>query len=206
MLRRLWRKLFGDPMDERYPSIHTPVEHVPSPVPWIDDPIWSRWVWKRQFVDIRDDVEWETLPEFRLFEASAADRARARVAPLPEGVSVPPTGTYEQHQALLRSTPPVPGVLCASWPICCGRLATLIHEQGTGVDINELEAHAGPLDQSYIEADLVEGEDRPRIIRDILALGYSSDLAIARRQGGTDGLLLHQCRACGRVYVGACHT
>lgn len=205
MLRSIWRKIFGVPMNERYPSIHTPVEHIPSPVPWIDDRIWSRWVWNRQFADISDEAEWETLPEFRLFEATPADRARAGVAPIPEGAPVPPAGTYAQHQALLRSTPPAPGIQCASWPICCGRLATLIHEQGTGANINEVEAHAGPLDHAYIEEDLIEGEDKPKVIEGLLAAGYSDSLAVAREQNGTDGLLLHQCRACGRVYVGACH-
>lgn len=205
MLRKLWRRFFGVPRHEWFPSIHTPVDHVPSPVPWIDDPIWSRWMWDRQFVDTSNEEEWETLPEFRLFVATPADRARAPAAPIPDGVPVPPVGTYEQHAASLGRTPPALGIQCASWPICCDRLATLIHEQGTGVEISEIEGHTGRLDHAYIEEDLIEGEDSPRVIKNDLAAGYSDVLATARRLGTTDGLLLHQCRACGRVYVGACH-
>jgi hypothetical protein len=205
MLRSLWRRIFGAPVRERYPSIHAPIERVPSPVPWIDDPIWSRWLWDRQFADLSEEAEWETLPEVRLYVATPADRARARVAPIREGVPVPAEGTFNEHKALLRSTPPAPGIQCASWPICCERLTALVHEQGTGVDINELESQIGPLDHAYIQEELIEGQDKPRVIQSLLSAGYRDSLAIARQQSGADGLLLHQCRACGRVYVGSCH-
>lgn len=206
VLRKLWSKIYGAPRRERSPSIQPPIQHVTSPVPWIDDRIWSRWMWDRRLTDLHHDGEWETLPEFRLFVATPADRARAPVAPVPEGAPVPPVGTYAQHAALLRGTPPAPGILCASWPICCDHLATLIHEQGAGAGVNDLEGHTGPLDHAFIEEDLIEGETDPRIIRNDLSAGYRDTLATARRLGTADGLLLHQCRTCGRVYVGACHT
>lgn len=207
MLRRLLTKLLRGPADGPRPSADSPIVAVPSPVAWIGDAVWSRWMWKTQFTDRANEHERTTIREPRLYISTPSDLERVRSAPVPHGAPLPSTGTLEEHLALLASTPPASGVLAPSWPICCVRLTSLIHEQGVGQDIVEIESHTGPLDRAYVEAEVRE-DWSPRDaaeIGDYLAVGYRDVLAVARRSGGTDGLILHQCRACGRVYVGSCH-
>jgi hypothetical protein len=160
-----------------------------------------------QFAVRADEHEWRTIREPRLYRSTPSDLERVRPAPVPHGAPLPSTGTLEEHLAQLASTPPASGIEAPSWPICCDRVASLIHEQGVGQDIVEIESHTGPLDRAFVEAEVHE-DWCPRDaveLREYLLVGYRDILEDARRDGGTDGLILHQCRACGRVYVGSCH-
>lgn len=206
MLRNLLTKLLGRSAPKR-PSVDTPIVPVRSPVAWIDEAIWSRWMWDRQFANLSNEHEWQTFSDPSLYPVTSADLARVRPAPVPHLAPLPPKGDLDAHLALLASTPPASGLTAPSWPICCGRLTTLIHEQGVGRSIVEIETYTGHLDRAYVEAE-VRRDWAPYSaaqLQEYLEVGYRDDLVFARKNGGSDGLILHQCRACGRVYVGSCH-
>lgn len=129
MISRL-RKLFRRP----------PVAPVPSPVPWVDDLVWA--VWSRRTTEATISPIWEP----RLRVVSADDRLRAANG-TPSGTFCP-RGTLEQHEQLLRSTPPVADhMLRPYWPVCCEALATLINAEGAGHTLADIEAAAGPLNR-----------------------------------------------------------
>lgn len=191
MISRL-RKLFRRP----------PVALVPSPVPWVDDLVWA--VWSRRPAEATISPIWEP----RLRVVSADDRRRAANG-TPSGTFCP-RGTLEQHEQLLRSTPPVAdGMLRPYWPVCCEALATLINAEGAGRTLADIEAAAGPLDKSHLEADLTEDwtPKSPQHLAEVVQTGYREELALMRRDSGLgDGFNVFQCRRCGRVYIASCET
>ncbi len=191
MISRL-RRLFRRP---------TPAP-VSSPVPWVDDAVWA--VWSRRQAESTISPIWEP----RLREVSADDRRRAAKG-APSGTFCP-RGTLEQHEQLLRSTPPVAdGMLRPYWPVCCEALATLINAEGAGHNLADIEAAAGPLDGSHLEADLTEDwtPNSPQHLAEVVQTGYREELGLMRRDSGLgDGFNVFQCRRCGRVYIASCET
>ncbi len=179
-----------------------PPPPVPSPVPWVDDLVWA--VWSRRPAESSVTPIWE--PQLR--EVSAEDRSRAANATRSGTPS--PRGTLEQHAQLLQSTPPVAdGVLRPYWPVCCESLATLINAEGAGRTLADIEAAAGPLDTSHLEANLTEDwtPTSPQQLAEVVQAGYREELALMRRDGGLgDGFNVFQCRRCGRVYIASCET
>jgi len=175
---------------------------TPSPVPWIDDLVWA--VWSRWPAKSDDSPIWEP----RLREATEDDRRRAARRP-PRGIPGP-TGSSEQHARTLAGTPPAAlGILRPCWPICCSTLTTLINSQGAGEALDAIEATAGPLDTSHLEADLSEDwtPKSPQHLAEVVQIGYREEIALMRRDGGLgDGFNVFQCRRCGRVYIASCET
>ena len=207
MIRGLMAKIFGKPSRKHVSRVDTPIVAIASPVAWVSDAVWSRWMWDRQFADLTNEQEWVTFPEPRIYPATEGDLVRVHPARVPQDARLPPPGSVEAHRRLLESTPPALGVQAPSWPVCCDRLATLIHDQGTGCKVNEIEAQTGPLDRAYLEQE-VRNDWCTRTAAELeqaLLLGYRDELECIRRQGAADGVIFHQCRACGRVYVGSCH-
>lgn len=106
------------------------------------------------------------------------------------------------HENFLRSTPPAFGVVYGPlWPICCHRLTTIIHCEGAGIPLEEIERVAGRLDFAFIEANsggmqLTAAQDA-----ELRARGYADLLNEFRRDRGGDGYGVFECRKCGRTYV-----
>lgn len=95
------------------------------------------------------------------------------------------------------------------WPVCCGVLTTLINAEGAGQALAAIEANAGPLDTSHLEADLSEDwtPGSPQQLAEAVQAGYREELALMRRDGELgDGFNVFQCRCCGRVYIASCET
>ena len=91
--------------------------------------------------------------------------------------------------------------------MCCGRLATLINHQGDGIPIEQIEAETGPLDHAFLAGDLRSnwGCKTEEQLTDAIKRGYGEGLSELRAHGVAEGLVIFQCRSCGRVYVGGCH-
>jgi len=95
------------------------------------------------------------------------------------------------------------------WPVCCEALATLINTEGAGHTLADIEAAAGPLDSSHLEADLTEDwtPNSPQHLAEVVQAGYREEIALMRHDGGLgDGFNVFQCRRCGRVYIASCET
>lgn len=95
------------------------------------------------------------------------------------------------------------------WPVCCEALATLINTEGAGHTLADIEAAAGLLDGSHLEADLTEDwiPNSPQHLAEVVQAGYREEIALMRHDGGLgDGFNVFQCRRCGRVYIASCET
>lgn len=164
-------------------------------MPWLSDAVWRMWnegdaeaaSFKEPGRPISD--AWPTV-------VTDGDRSRAPRGNIPQGISLPPTGTLEEHLRLLASTPGVGYLSSVHWPVCCDRLTTLIAPSLEGPDIPSIEEQVGPLDLALLD---VHREHRES--------GYWSERLTAMRRGrdGGDGIVAFQCRACGRVYGSFCH-
>lgn len=170
-----------------------------SPVPWVSDEIWASWTTSGS------DPERRALRDPRLYVISRDDLRRAPVASIESGAKVPAWTTFEdnlrQLQALRLSSG---GVLDPSWPMCCGRLATLINQEGYGRTIASIEAETGPLDLAFMEMEI--WHDWAPLDQDALDSAFASGYGELFREleGSSQGVLVFQCRACGRIYVGSC--
>jgi hypothetical protein len=142
------------------------------------------------------------ISEPRVMAATDSDRARARSARVSEGDAAP-VAVFSSQESLLLGTPWANfAVFCPTWPVCCGRLATLFWDQGCGPPLQEIESRTGPLDTAYLEG---ETRTSPATARRGYELDLAERLAMIRRgQPNFDGLLLFQCRDCARVYVASC--
>lgn len=208
MLSRLWTRLFGLPTKDNRPSIDTPVEQVSSPVPWITDEIWSRWVWSHRLCGPSGETEpFPVLRDPRLYVVTRDDLARAPIASSEPGAALPAWKLYDENLKELQSLlADFVGIFDPAWPMCCGRLATVINEQGLGRSLASIEAETGSLDLAFMEMEIWhdwcprnEGE-----IARAWQTGYREFLEKARKGDAFGGTLLFQCRACGRVYVSSC--
>lgn len=92
--------------------------------------------------------------------------------------------------------------------MCCGRLSTLISEEGSGRSLASIEAETGPLDLAFMEMEIWHdwSPRNEQAVEEVWQTGYQDLLAEGRKDGVLGGVLLFQCRACGRVYVGSCNT
>jgi hypothetical protein len=173
--------------------------------PWIADEVWSAWqYWGSDPVPAG-------LPHHRIPRPVSGGRgrsgARPSLATVPPGASVPPPGTLRrtcatpgQHAALCRRSPPkLAHVL--------HRLATLINHQGDGVELEKIEAETGPLDRAFLIQDLRSNwncrSDADSQMRCVA--GTQNPSSSCDEDGVVEGLVIFQCRSCGRVYVGGCH-
>jgi hypothetical protein len=188
----------------RPPDPGPPPDPAASPVPWIADEVWSAWqYWGSDPLP----PDFPTIEYPDLFPADAADLERVPRGEVPAGVPVPPPGRYEELVQLLAKTPPSVGVRHPAWPMCCDRLATLINHQGDGVLLDAIEAEAGPLDRAFLIQDLRSNwncKTEAHLV-DAMSRGYADLLKALREDGVVEGLVIFQCRSCGRFYVGGCH-
>jgi hypothetical protein len=189
-----------------------PLPPVPSPVAWVSDQVWTWWA-----RDLDPDALAPPITEPEVIVVTDADRARAPVGrPLSFGPA-PEPGTVDELRRRLLSTPRLSnrGTECATWPVCCQRLSTLIWNEGMGPSLAELEA-AGPLDRAYLEEEIRTGWGSPEAVAQGLREGYGPALRALRSKpgffallfgavAGGDGINVFQCRTCGRLYVGSCH-
>lgn len=200
-IKRAIRAIFLAPSEA---ARSAPLEPRASPVPWIADEVWTDW---QYWVNAPLPVDFPTIEHPELIPVEAEDLERAPRAPVLQGVPVPQPGSVAELVQQLATTPPASGVRSPSWPMCCGRLATLINHQGDGLPIERIEAQTGPLDRAFFVGDLrsnwnCKTEDELAGARE---RGYAENLSALRENGTVEGLVIFQCRACGRVYVGGCH-
>ena len=205
MLSNLWRAIFG-PRTRQSRASYTPrppEKLLDSPVPWISDEVWT--CWSRPA--LASEPAAAAIVEPELVEVTDGDRARCPHQPVRRDATLPPTGSHSDHLDLLGSTPSPGGwVYCPAWPICCSRLSTLLFEQNCGIDILDLEASVGCLDDAYLEGVYCSGLDPSDPgARKAVNVAVGQDLDHLRRWGATDGVLVFQCRACGGVFLSACH-
>lgn len=193
ILHRFRRQEPGDSRTHASDASHS------SPVPWVSDEIWTSW----RTADA--DQERRALRDPRLYVVSRDDLRRAPVASIESGARVPAWTTFEdnlrQLQALRLSSG---GVLDPSWPMCCGRLATLINQEGHGRTIANIESETGPLDLAFMEMEIWHdwAPLDQAALDSAFASGYSE--LFRELEGSSQGVLIFQCRACGRIYVGSC--
>lgn len=193
ILHRFRRQEPGDSRTHASDAPHS------SPVPWVSDEIWTSW----RTADA--DQERRALRDPRLYVVSRDDLRRAPVASIESGARVPAWTTFEdnlrQLQALRLSSG---GVLDPSWPMCCGRLATLINQEGHGRTIANIESETGPLDLAFMEMEI--WHDWAPLDQAALDSAFASGYGELFREleGSSQGVLIFQCRACGRIYVGSC--
>lgn len=200
MLRSLLHRLRGVKPPPPSPA---DVPFVRSPVPWISDEIWSSWQTGEPGGD---------FPAFRdprLYIVTRDDLSRARIATVDSSAPIPGWRTFRENLSQLQSLRSASGeIRDPSWPMCCGRLSTLINEEGGGRSLASIEAETGPLDLAFMEME-VWHDWSPRNEQDVEKVwqtGYQEILGEARKDDALGGVLLFQCRACGRVYVGSCNT
>lgn len=88
--------------------------------------------------------------------------------------------------------------------MCCGRLATLINQEGHGRTIANIESETGPLDLAFMEMEI--WHDWAPLDQAALDSAFASGYGELFREleGSSQGVLIFQCRACGRIYVGSC--
>lgn len=200
MLRNLLHRL-RRPQEVERSSDHPPGGLVESPVPWVSDQIWTSWSGGGS------DEKYPALRDPRLYVVSRDDLRRAPIASIELGAKVPPWATFNANQQQLQElTLESGGVLDPSWPMCCGRLATLINQEGHGRSIGSIEAETGPLDLAFMEMEIWH-DWSPRNQEELdaaFAVGYRDLFKELGRDGALQGVLLFQCRACGRIYVGSC--
>lgn len=203
MLRTLTR-LFKAMSSPSPPPVSRPRPNTSvSPVAWVSDDVWSAWqYWGSD--PVPSDFPTIEFPD--LIPADAGDLERAPRAEIPPGAPVPPPGRVKELAQLLASTPPSVGVRHPVWPVCCSRLATLINHDGDGVELEKIESETGPLDRAFLAQDLRSNWDcrSDEQLADTMRRGYGESLE-QLREGGVEGLVIFQCRSCGRVYVGGCH-
>lgn len=202
MLKKLLQRLRGARPAPPPPPLRD-VPHIPSPVPWISDEIWSGIVSYGP-----QEGPLPVLREPRLYVVTRDDQRRAPVLSIAEGAKVPKWSTYYENKSHLeRLKSPAGCIHLPTWPMCCGRLATLINERGDGRSLESIEAEAGaPLDLAFMEMEIWHDwtPESQESIDEIFRTGYGEMLAELRKEGMTDSVLIFQCRACGRVYVGSC--
>lgn len=181
-----------------------PPEPRQSPVPWIADEVWTDW---QYWVDDPLPADFVTIEHPDLIPVEPEDLDRASRAAVPENVLVPAPGSHGELLQQLATTPPARGVRSPSWPMCCGRLATLINHQGDGVPIEQVEAETGPLDHAFLLGDLRRnwGCKTEAQLTEAMNRGYRESLGELRENGVAEALVIFQCRSCGRVFVGGCH-
>ena len=205
MLSDLWRAIFGSRTSQPRPSYtpRPPEQLRKSPVPWLADEVWTCWLRP----PLADEPAPAAIVEPELIEVTDDDRARCPHLPVPTNAVCPPIGSHTDLLALLESTPSAGGwVYCPVWPICCDRLTTLLFEQNCGIDILDLEASVGSLENAFLEnMYFAEVEQSDPGARKAVDVAIKEDLDRLRRWGATDGVLLFQCRACGGLYLSACH-
>ena len=200
MLRNLLHRLRRHQEPARS-TAHQPGAPQPSPVPWVSDEIWTSWAVGGS------DQKYPALRDPRLYVVSRDDLRRAPIAAVEIGAKVPPWTTFSANQQQLQElTLDSGGVLDPSWPMCCGRLATLVNQEGYGRSIGSIEAETGSLDLAFMEMEIWH-DWSPRDQEELdlaFATGYEDLFKELGRDDALQGILLFQCRACGRIYVGSC--
>lgn len=174
-----------------------------SPVPWIADAVWADWSRRpvQKSTSLAGDSE-SPIGDPVVGEVSDDDRRRAPRRALREGEPMSPAGSLAEHTQLLKSTPPTSlGVYGPFWPICCQRLTTLIHCQGAGKSLEEIERVAGCLDFAFVEPNSGDLQLTAEQDLELRARGYADLLNEFRRDRGGDGYGIFECRKCGRTYV-----
>jgi len=92
-----------------------------------------------------------------------------------------------------------------AWPVCCEQLGVLIHSQGHGISLAQLESECGPLDQAFLENELKTWGGPGADLQTYFNQGWSEILTQIRE--GThsgQGLNFYRCQACHRVYISSC--
>lgn len=184
--------------------LRSPLEPAASPVPWIADEVWTDW---RYWAIDPLPANFPTIEHPQVASVRDEDRERAPRATVPRGAPVPPPGPLAEQVQRLAATPAASGVRAPIWPLCCDRLATLTNHQGDGVPLEVIEDEIGPLDGGFLVETLSSnsgGRTGPQLA-DAMKRGYHESLSELREHGVAEGLVIFQCRACGRVYVGGCH-
>jgi hypothetical protein len=174
-----------------------------SPVPWIDDAVWTAWS-QHPTLEAESPIVRPTIGE-----VSADDRERAGRRPVRPGERSPPEGTLDAHTQLLASTPAAAGVVYSPlWPVCCRRLTTMISCEGAGQSLVSIENAAGNLDHAFIESLVASAsEDGATAVNYRRQHGYSQELRLMRHdQHGGDGFVIFECRSCGRTYLSTCEA
>lgn len=201
MLRSLLQRFRG--VKPPTPSSPSSAPITRSPVPWISDEIWSSW---------QTGDPGSNFPAFRdprLYVVTRDDLTRTRSATVDSGAPIPAWRTFYENLNQLQSLRSASGqIRDPTWPMCCGRLSTLINEEGNGRSLASIEAETGPLDLAFMEMEIWH-DWCPRNERDVeraWQTGYRKILDEGRKDDDLGGVLLFQCRACGRVYVGSCNT
>ena len=108
------------------------------------------------------------------------------------------------QNALLRS----PGSFIfrsPSWPVCCSQLAVLVHSQGKGISLIELEREYGALDRSFLENELRTWGGPQAEIEDYFSKGWTDVLEQIRAGSHSgEGINFFRCSRCDRIYIGSC--
>ena len=186
-------------------SAATAKENPPttSPVPWVAVAVWADW--SRRPVAAPTSLAGGSespIGDPVVGDVTDDDRRRAPRRPLRDGEPISPVGSLAEHAQLLKSTPPASiGVYGPFWPVCCKRLTTLIHCQGAGESLEDIERVVGRLDFAFVEANSGDMQLTAEQNAYLRARGYGDLLNEVRRNGGGDGYGVFECRKCGRTYV-----
>lgn len=150
-----------------------------SPHPFISDEVWREW-------RVKAGAQLGVGPPALEMElVQIAEDVKARIATRPFSGPQPSPGSIADCARQLLEIKCDSFLLGAGdWPVCCGRLATIVSTH----DLAAMEARFGPLDDC--------------------AVGDGSDAWPVQCQAwrnhplsGQDGLAYFQCRGCGRPYV-----
>lgn len=174
-----------------------------SPVAWVGDEVWADWS-RRPVRDLQSPPDESDSPigDPVVGEVSDGDRARAPRRPLRGDERMAPEGLLAEHVRLLRSTPSASiGVYGPFWPVCCRRLTTIIHCQGGGRSLQDVERDVGALDYAFVEGNFADIHLTAEQDAELRLVGYSDLLRVWRREKGGDGYGIFECRSCGRTYV-----
>ena len=92
-----------------------------------------------------------------------------------------------------------------SWPVCCSQLGVLLHSQGKGIPLSELESENGPLDQAFLENELRTWGGPQAEVEGYFAKGWT-DILMQIRAGthSGQGINFFRCDNCKRIYIGSC--
>lgn len=189
------RKLFGLP---RCGAWSPPTK---SPVAWIADAVWADWN-RRPVPESHAGTDESPIGDPVVGEVSADDRRRAPRRGLQSNEWMAQEGELAEHEQFLQSTPPAFGVVYSPyWPVCCRRLTTIIHCEGAGQALSDIEQSSGRLDYAFVEGNFADIHLTAEQDAELRQDGYADLLRVCRREKGGDGYGIFECRSCGRTYV-----
>lgn len=141
--------------------------------------------------------------------ARPGENAAHEVSPRKGGRGVPSTATATSVRGTLTLTTPSSLRSGAATPVAAATAATTrggdsVTSPAPGTAGAPLACCTGPLDLAFMEMEI--WHDWAPLDQDALDSAFASGYGELFREleGSSQGVLIFQCRACGRIYVGSC--